>query len=428
LDGLASIVARFIPSALFDAFDSRRRVFTSWITFCAFLGQVLQRGAGCRDAVRRVQAWCLAEGREAPDDNSSAYCQARARLPLAALRCASARLTEWLAGRSDARCWQGRVIRLIDGCGYSMPDTPANRAVYPYAGCQKRGCGFPTAKLVGLFCLATGRLVRFAHASWKTHEVPLARQLVGWMQPGEVVLADRGLCGWGLIALLQRKGVDVVMRLHQARTEGLGGTVWRRPQRPDTWDRALWKELPKQLEVRLVRFRVECPGFRTEMIALVTTLLDAQAYPDSALAELYRRRWQVEGCFRDLKTTLGLDVLRTQSPELIEREILVQAIAYNLIRALMLEAASVHGVPLARVSFKGALTTLRHWAPLFTHCSRSLFRRHYAELILALAADLLPLRPNRSEPRSVKRRPKNYQLMTQPRPRMIVSPSRYRKT
>lgn len=190
------------------------------------------------------------------------------------------------------------------------------------------------------------------------------------------------------------------------------------------FDKALWQELPRELAVRLVRFRVECPGFRTESVVLVTTLLDTVAYPDAALAELHRRRWQVEGYFRDLKTTLGLDVLRTQSPELIEREIPLHSFAYNLVRALMLEAACVHSVPLHRVSFKGTLTTLRQWAPILANGSHRLARERYSQLLLALAADLLPVRPNRSEPRAVKRRPKSYQLMTLPRPRMMVSASR----
>jgi hypothetical protein len=328
----------------------------------------------------------------------------------------------WLEAQPNAG-WQGRIVKVIDGCGYSMPDTGANRSAYPYAGCQQPGCGFPTAKLVGLFSLATGHLVRSAHASWKTHESPLARQLVDAMEPGEVVLADRGFCGWGLIALLQRKGVDVVMRLHQARKAGLGATVWRRPQKPETWEREVWTELPRQLNVRVVRFQVVIPGFRTETVTLVTTLLDETAYPDVALAELYRQRWQVEGYFRDLKVTLGLDVLRARSPALIEREILVQAIAYNLVRALMLEASRIHHVPLARVSFKGTVTTLRQWSGFLAVSVRSPARlsRCYGELLLALAADLLPLRPNRAEPRALKRRPKNYQLMTRPRHLMRVS-------
>jgi hypothetical protein len=161
-------------------------------------------------------------------------------------------------------------------------------------------------------------------------------------------------------------------------------------------------------------------------VGLVTTLLDQIKYPDVALAELYRCRWLVEGCFRDLKATLGLDVLRTRSPALIEREILALAIAYNLTRALLLAAAGAHAVPLARLSFKGALATLRHWTPLFAACagSASLARLRFDQLLLALAADLLPLRPGRSEPRVLKRRYSSYQLMTRPRPLMRVSASR----
>ncbi|MBK8478490.1 MAG: transposase [Opitutaceae bacterium] len=138
-----------------------------------------------------------------------------------------------------------------------MPDTPHNHARWPYAGGQQPGCGFPTAQLVGLFCLATGRLVRFAVDSWKAHEIPLARLLVIWMEPGEIVLADRGFCGWGLLALLQRKGVDVVMRAHQARKLKGERMIWAKPQRrTQTWDKALWAELPEQLAVRIVRYRV----------------------------------------------------------------------------------------------------------------------------------------------------------------------------
>jgi hypothetical protein len=145
-----------------------------------------------------------------------AYCQARARLPLATLRAAHEELGGWIERHpNDAWRWCGRAVKVIDGCGISMPDTAENRAQWSYAGGQKPGCGFPTAQMVGLFCLATGRLVRFALEAWKAHEIPLARELIAWMQPGEIVLADRGFCGWGFIALLQRKGVDVVMRAHQ---------------------------------------------------------------------------------------------------------------------------------------------------------------------------------------------------------------------
>jgi hypothetical protein len=170
---------------------------------------------------------------------------------------------------------------------------------------QKKGCGFPTTQMVGLFCLACGRLVRFAIDSWKAHEIPLARQLVGWMEPGEIVPADRGFCGWGLLALLQRMGVDMLMRLHQGRSRTGRLQTWKRPQRPQSWTKAMWSELPREVVVRIVRFRIVVPGFRTESITRATTLLDTERYSDETLAALYLRRWKVELFFRDIKTTLG---------------------------------------------------------------------------------------------------------------------------
>ena len=426
LDGLAALARRFIPADTF-AGASRQRVFTPWVTFVAFLGQTLTRGGSCREAVRRVQAWRAAARRVVPDESTSAYCQARARLPLGMLRAAHEALGRWIEQRSSTGwLWQGRKVKVLDGSGLTMPDSRRNRAKWPYAGGQKPGCGFPSARLVGLFCLATGRLVRFAFGSWKTHELLLARQLVAWMEPGEVVLSDRGFCGWGFIALLRRKEVDVVMRLHQARPPKGARVVWRRPQWTDSWPISLWRELPAQLTMRLVRFQVEVRGFRTRQVVLATTLLDATRYPDEAIAALYRRRWAVEVCFRDIKTTLNLDTLRCVSPELVEKEIWLHAIAYNLVRALMVEAAAMYGATLERLSFKGTVDALRQWAPLFS-IQRADARAVQRTLLLIIATDAVRLRPCRSEPRARKRRPKNYQLLTRPRHAMRVSPSRNRK-
>lgn len=430
LDGLAAILARFIPPELFaKSAKQRDRVFTPWVTFCAFLGQVLQRGASCQDTVRRVQAMYLAQDDGiAVDDATGGYCQARSRLSLATLQKAFTRVAQWCANRPrQADLWQGRVVKIMDGCGLSMPDTDANRAVYPYAGCQRPGCGSPTGQLLGLFNLCTGHLVKFVVTSWKLHEAPLARQLVGWVNRGEVLLADRAFSCWGLIVLFQQKGADVVMRLHQARKTGLGRVSWRKPQRKKKMAQADWDALPDHMTLRVVRFRCHTPGFRTEEITLVTTLLDEVAYPDEALAELYRRRWQIEVCFRDIKTTLGLDVLRTRTPAMIEKEIYMQAIAYNVVRALMLEAARLHDRPACRLSFKGTVGVLHAFAPLFDPLKKNAGRR-YEELLLALAAAPVPLRPDRSEPRAVKRRPKPYRLLTKPRREMRVSKCPIQKT
>lgn len=429
LDGLAALLARFFPRALFAPGPKQRaRVYSPWVTFVAFLGQVLTRGSACREAVRRVQGWRLAARQSVPDESTSAYCQARARLPLATLHAAHEKLGGWIQRHAgEAWGWCGHAVKVLDGCGVSMPDTDANRARWPYAGGQKPGCGFPTVQLVGLFCLATGRLIRFALASWKAHEIPLARQLLDWIARGEIVLADRGFSGWGLIAQVQARGADVVMRAHQARKLKGRRMVWPKPQRdPRTWSLAQWAALPSELTIRIVRFRVAVRGFRTGHVVLVTTLLDEEKYPDAKLAALYRRRWAVETSFRDIKTTLGLDVLRCHTPALIEKEVWLQAIAYNLIRALMLEAAWTHGVDLARLSFKGTVDTLRQWAPLFATGS-GLTRAAQRELLRLIAADPVAERPNRSEPRARKRRPKPYACLTRPRHQMVVSPSRAQK-
>jgi hypothetical protein len=425
LDGLATLVSRFVPPGVFAVGEGgRERIFSPWVTFIAFLGQVLTRGSACREAVRRVQAWRVADRQSPPDESTSAYCQARARLSLESVREAQAQLGAWME-RHAQQAWQwcGRAVKVLDGSGLSMPDTAENRAQWPYAGGQQPGCGFPTAQLVGLFCLATGRLVRFALDAWKPHEISLARQLISWIQPGEIVLTDRGYCGWGLIALLRRQGGEVVMRAHQTRKLKGRRMSWPKPKRVEGWPKSLWEQLPQELAIRIVRFQVAVPGFRTRQVALVTTLLDEKTYPDTALAELYRRRWAVELCFRDIKTTLGLDVLRCRTPELVEKEIWLQAIAYNLVRALMLEAAWQHDVPLERLSFKGTVDTLRQWTPLFAPTMFA-FKRARAELLRIIAADQVPHRPNRSEPRARKRRPKSYQFLTRPRHAMVVSPSR----
>jgi hypothetical protein len=428
LDGLAALVARFVPVGTFELpAGGRKRVFTPWVTFVAFLGQVLTRGSSCREAVRRVQTWFVAEKQTPPDQSTSAYCQARARLSVESLREAHQQVGQWMERHAqDGWRWCQRRVRVLDGCGVSMPDTAQNRAQWPYAGCQRPGCGFPTAQLVGLFCLGSGRLMRFAFESWKAHEIPLARQLLAWIEPHDVVVTDRGFSGWGLIALLQRHGADVVMRAHQARK--LKGSLmqWAKPQRPQTCSQSEWSALPATLAIRIVRFKVAVPGFRTQEVVLTTTLLDEQAYPDEQIMALYRRRWAVELCFRDIKTTLGLDVLRCESPELVEKEVWLQVLAYNLVRALMVEAAWTHHIEVDRMSFKGTVDTLRQWTPLLAP-RMFVYKHARAELLRVIAADALPSRPNRSEPRAKKRRPKNYQFLSQPRPKMIVSPSRSRK-
>jgi len=237
LSGLGAVGGRFFPAKLLaTAKGGRDRMFPVVVIFWAFLSQVFTRNASCRDAVRRVQALRAKAGKKLPSEDTSAYCQARANLPLALLRRIFEAIGLWMEQRhqSGYLC-SGHNVKVIDGTGMSMPDIKQNRKKWPYAGGQKPGCGFPAAQMVGLFCLSIGRLARFVTSSWKCHEIPLARQLLKWINPNEVLLADRGFCGWILIALFLRNKVHVVLRLHQARKDKSGLSVWKKPQWRKNW-------------------------------------------------------------------------------------------------------------------------------------------------------------------------------------------------
>ena len=194
------------------------------------------------------------------------------------------------------------------------------------------------------------------------------------------------------------------------------------PLQGKLWTRAQWAELPEDLDVRVVEIPVEVPGFRTQNLVLVTTLLDAAIYSASELGQLYFRRWAIELFFRDLKQTLGMDVLRCQTPKMVEKEIVMHALAYNLIRALMQDIAQSHDLSVSRLSFKGTVDALRQWQELFEGSGDHPRRvRHLREMFYqTVAGDPLLVRPERSEPRAVKRRPKNFRLLTKPRHQMVV--------
>jgi len=245
------------------------------------------------------------------------------------------------------------------------------------------------------------------------------------------VLADRGFSSFPSLATLLARGVDAVMRVHHFRKldwragKRLGRrdrvVTWKKNQfQGQLWSRQQWAQLPGELTVRLVEIVVAVPGFRTQKLVLVTTLLDAQTYSAEALGQLYFRRWAVELFFRDIKTTLGLDVLRCRTPAMVRKEIGMHAIAYNLIRALMQDVAHCHQLSVQRLSFKGTVDALRQWRELFEN--KSLTQTHKLRRLFyqSLATDLLPQRPERSEPRVVKRRPKNFRLLTKPRHEMVV--------
>jgi hypothetical protein len=325
--------------------------------------------------------------------------------------------------------WKNRRVKIVDGSTVSMPDTAANQAAYPQPPSQQPGLGFPIARLVVVFCLACGTVLDAALGRYqgkRTGENSLLRTLERAFETGDVLLADRCFSGYFDIAWWQRRGVDVVTRLHQRRRcdlrcgRRLGSNdhivVWTKPeQRPEWMDEATYQNMPDELELREVRVRITEPGFRTETVVVVTTLLDAEEFSAHDLAELYRARWHAELDLRSLKVTLGMDVLRCKSPDMVRKEVWAHLLAYNLIRTVMAQAADENGCTPRDLSFKGTLQIMTAFAERLLEASQENMWELYDWLLLAIGAHLVGDRPNRIEPRARKRRPKSYPLLRKPR-------------
>lgn len=404
---------------------SRDRCWNLRLVFWTFLWQVAQAGASCREAIRQAQADCLLAGRFLPPDTTSPYCQARRTLPLERLEeIHNGLVNEAQAGLRDKDLWCGHRVQVVDGSTVTAPDTPENQAVYPQQSVQKPGCGFPIIRIVAFLSLATGLLTAWATGHWHQHELGLLQTLWDYLRAGDVLLGDRGFGIWGLLAQCVHRQVHAVFRVKgKLRRDFRQGqwisrderrVWWRKPrQRALTISPAEWALLPDLLPLRLVRCRLDIPGFRSRQVILVTTLLDSVKYPPAALSQLYYRRWAMELTLRNLKTTLQMEHLSCKNPDNLEREIRMHFLVHNLVRRLMLEAARRYCVPLERISFAGALAVARRYAEALL-AARSERRRAQLreELFRVLAADLVPDRPGRREPRAVKRRPKPYPLLT----------------
>jgi hypothetical protein len=314
----------------------------------------------------------------------------------------------------------------VDGSTTTMADTPANQAEYPQQPGQKRGCGFPIARIVVVFSLAVGTVLEAALGKYQgkeTGENSLFRTLHPLLQEGDVVLADRYFSGWFDLALLLQRGVHSVVRKHQLRVtdfrtgQRLGPddhlVCWYKPQRPTWMSRQQYETLPAFLTLREVRVHVQQKGFRTKVVIVVTTLLDADRYCAAAIAMLYRRRWQAELNLRSLKIVMQMDHLRCKKPHRVRNEFYMHLVGYNLIRKVIALAAARAGVEPWTVSFKGALQTLARMAPLLdTTVSLDAWCN---ALLEAVAAHVVGDRPDRFEPRLRKRRPKPYKHLREPR-------------
>jgi hypothetical protein len=363
---------------------------------------------------------------------AGAYCQARSRLPLAVFRAVLCEVIRALLPQTEAEgLWRGHRTFLVDGSSFTMPDTPQLQKHFGQPSNQALGCGFPVAKMLALFHAGTGFLLDVVAAPLRTHEMAWVDGIHPTLKPGDVLVGDRGFCSFAHLALLMRRGVHAVFRMHQkqiidftpGRPHGVPGSKkipkglprsrwlrslglfdqvveWFKPKdRPEWMTEELYATLPETITVREIRYEVAHPSCRTRTVTLVTTLVDAALYPAEALAELYGARWRVEQNLRDLKQTMKMDMLKCVTVDGVLKELTVYAIVYNLVRVVMLEASGRQGVDVERISFVDALRWLVQAKP----------GDDLPELVIN------PCRPWRAEPRVRKRRPKQYPVMKRPR-------------
>lgn len=397
----------------------RKRILDPVNTVHAFLAQVLHGNVACTAVADLVNKSFSAE----------AYCKARGRLPVEFFDALFDAVNEGLRDeRQTNGLWRGHRTWLVDGSSFSMADEKELLAYFGQPGNQKPGCGFPVAHMLALFHAGAGFLQRLVLAPMRTHDMADAAKMLPELGEGDILIADRGFASFAHLALISQGKRHAVFRCHQKQIvdfrphrkhrkskkdpAGLPTSRWlkrlgrhdqlveyQKPQAKPVWmTQEEYDKLPATVVVRELRFKVKRPA-RTRTITVVTTLLDPVRYPAEAIAELYGLRWGVETDLRHLKTTMRMEVLHCKTVAGVQKEALMFAIVYNLVRLVMLEASRRQKVLLPRISFIDALRWLRTATP----------QTPLRPLIVN------PNRPGRLEPRAVKRRPKEYDRLNKPR-------------
>jgi hypothetical protein len=431
LSQLEDRLGPYLPQSLFPKApaqaNSRDRISTRPRTFWSLLWQAVNPKASGRQVVRQLQALFVLQGGPRLSEGDGAYCRAKARLPLSEFPKALGATAQAADQRAPSlTLLQGRPVKIADGSALTAPDTPKNRKAYPPV--QTPPPNFPMLRVMVLFSLLSGAILSVVMGDMRTAELPMLHQMLSLLSPHDILMGDRGLGNFVLLALLEhlKPGVDFLGRSARRvdgrrRLKRLGKddwlVVWNKGANPSPWlPRLIWMALPPQLTVRLVRGSCHGKGFRVRQVTLVTTLLDAQAYPAREILQAYLRRWRLEMCLEDLKTTLEMEMLRGRSPRMLHKEVYAHLIAHNLIRCLMAQAAAEHAVALERISFKGTLDALRQFSQAMSQArTRKKRSQLWAQLLKTLAEDLLPERPGRREPRAVKRVKRKYPRLSKPR-------------
>lgn len=421
---LSNILSRYIPKSSFDdkfKKGTRKRLFSLENTFWGFFYQLLNPDGGCQSVVNQLRASLLIRDKALPSNSTSAYCQARKKLPVELLK-SIFQITSEPTIKSNSLLGGRRVI-VADGTGVSMADTQANQTDFPQPLGQKIGCGFPQARICACFDLYSGVALSYRVGNKKSHELPLFRKQFGIFKSNDIFLGDKGFVCFADMVNLKTMGVDSIVGLAKRKpvkiqdaNKILGENdllvTWNKTAKNRTYDNSNeWNKYPSSIPVRQVKVKMDIPGYRPKDFYIVTTLLDHNKYPAEEIKKVYLKRWNVELYFRDLKTTLGMDILRCKTPDMVEKEMLMYFIVYNSLKRLAYNGTKKKINP-DDISFKSCQQILLG----FTHAFREKNALNLLpKLLKAISESVLFKRENRVEPRVIKRRPKPFKLMVNPR-------------
>jgi hypothetical protein len=400
--------------------DYRERKYPPTETLSMFLSQAMSADRSCQNIVNTVSVQRLVSGLSPHSTRTGSYCKARQRLPLSLISelvsCTGKLIGEQLPAHW---CWQGRPVKLVDGTTVTMPDTSENQAAYPQQEGQKPGLGFPICRIVGILCLASGSVINAAMGPYQgkgADEQTLLRGMLDAFDPGDIVVGDAYFSSYFLLATLMDRGVDAVFEQHGSRRKS---TDFRTGQKLGSRDHLITYRKPREKPEWMTTEdycaapdTVTVRELRVGNKILVTTLLCPGDASKHSLKDLYKDRWHVELDLRNIKTTMGMETFSCKSPEMVEKEMWVYFLAYNLIRLVIAQSASLMDILPRQISFKHSLQI---WQAYRQRQAITEDLEHIKALCVLIAQIMVGHRPGRIEPRAVKRRPKPYSLLTRPR-------------
>ena len=352
---------------------------------------------------------------------TTAFSNARKRIPLDWVKSCFSSLGERLAARLGQANENGLPVKLWDGSTLRMRPLGDLPKKFPPHRTRRKKSYWCVARVVVGFCANTGLALAAQMASLHVSEQALAVGLILASTPA-LHLGDRNFGVWRLVRAAVQSGGHGLFRLTGARANklaagrrlkpGLDLAVEWAPSAHDQVDRGLEE---KGVAGRLVVVRAHRPGHRPQTLFLFTTLTDSAAYPPARLLALYGLRWQVELNFRTIKATMGLAQLEVKSADLAQKEFYAGLMAYNLVRGLMGVAARSAGCRLDALSFAAARSQLTAalctlwlgWLP------SSVRQEQWLHLVEEVGRARLPRRkkPRPSEPRAQCYAPRVFPLL-----------------